>query len=513
MGTHRLKDLTRAEHVFQIKISGLENSFPPLRSLQAVANNLPEQMTELIGRDVELAEIKRLLNDTRLLTVLAPGGTGKTRLAIQAAADLATEYADGVFFIGLADLTTSADILQAVAEEVGVAYSSDEDPQTQLLEYLRPRRQLLVFDNFEHLGDGAQIVSEILRAAPQVKVIATSRSKLNLTGEAVMPLIGLGVDWDTPEAALRTSGVRLFLDAAHRANPGLIIETEDLEPLAEILRLTGGMPLAIILAAAWSDVLSIPDISAEIAKNLDFLETPQGDVPERHQSIRAVFDYSWGLLNSAEKDAFAALSVFRGGFTREAAETVTGASLRDLANLSNKTLLVPSPSSGRYAIHELLRQYAEAELAALPERDRSIRDAHAQYYSDLCARRQHARPAGREVCRRRVPRAPGQRRQPVPPRLRQEALRQPRSSPGPHHREERHRGQSVGCYRGRDARFAPGVCAVQVSDGSGREFQNPQRPLVGFTRTLGQVGGGDTAGLFYLRRMAARYGCSTTSSL
>ncbi|MGB8360033.1 MAG: AAA family ATPase [Acidimicrobiia bacterium] len=384
MGAHRLKDLTRPERVFQLNISGLENSFPPLKSLDAVANNLPEQLTELIGRDAELADVKRLLDETRLLTILGPGGTGKTRLAIQAAADLAAEYRDGVFFIGLADLSTSGDILQSVAEQVGVAYSSDEDPRTQLLEYLGPRSQLLVFDNFEHLSDGAQIVSEILRAAPQVKVIATSRAKLNLTGEAVMPLVGLGTDWDTPEAALRTSGVRLFLDAAHRSNPGLTLETGDLEPLAEILRLTGGMPLGILLAAAWVDMLSIPDIAAEIAKSLDFLETTLGDVPDRHRSIRAVFDYSWGLLNDAEKDAFAALSVFRGGFTREAAESVANASLRDLANLANKTLVVPSPDTGRYAVHELLRQYAESELTALPARDRSIRDAHADYFSDLC---------------------------------------------------------------------------------------------------------------------------------
>jgi predicted ATPase len=234
------------------------------------------------------------------------------------------------------------------------------------------------------LSDGARIVTEILRAAPQAKVIATSRSKLNLTGEAVMPLMGLGSSWDTPETVLRTSGVRLFLDAAHRSNPGLTLETEDLEPLAEILRLTGGMPLGILLAAAWADILSIPDIAAEIAKSLDFLETTLGDVPDRHRSIRAVFDYSWGLLNSAERDVFAALSLFRGGFTREAAETVAGASLRDLANLANKTLVVASPSTGRYAIHELLRQYAEAELALLPARDRAIRDAHADYFADVC---------------------------------------------------------------------------------------------------------------------------------
>jgi predicted ATPase/class 3 adenylate cyclase len=384
MGAHRLKDLTRPEHVFQLNAIGLESSFPPLNSLDAVDNNLPEQMTELIGRGAELADARTLLSENRLLTVLAPGGTGKTRLAVQAAAELAAEYPDGVFFLGLADLSTSDDILQAVAEAVGVAYSSDEDPQTQLLEYLAPRRQLLVFDNFEHLSDGARIVSEILRAAPQVKVIATSRSKLNLTGETILPLTGLGTSWDSPEAALRTSGVRLFLDAAHRSNPGLTLETEDLEPLAEILRLTGGMPLGILLAAAWADILSIPDIAAEIAKSLDFLETTLGDVPDRHRSIRAVFDYSWGLLSSAEKEAFAALSVFRGGFTREAAETIAGASLRDLANLANKTLVVPSPSTGRYAIHELLRQYAEAELALLPARDRAVRDAHADYFADLC---------------------------------------------------------------------------------------------------------------------------------
>jgi predicted ATPase/class 3 adenylate cyclase len=384
MGAHRLKDLTRPEHVFQLNIGGLENSFPPLNSLDAITNNLPEQMTELIGRDAELADVKRLLTKTRLLTVMAPGGTGKTRLVIQAAADLAADYPDGVFFIGLADLSTSGDILQAVAEEVGVAFSSDEDPQTQLLGYLAPRRQLLVFDNFEHLSDGARIVSEILQAAPQMKVIATSRSKLNLTGEMVVPLVGLSAHWDTPETALQTSGVRLFLDAAHRFNPGLELRAEDLEPLAEILRLTGGMPLGILLAAAWVDILSIPDIAAEIAKSLDFLETTLGDVPDRHRSIRAVFDYSWRLLNNAERDAFAALSVFRGGFTREAAEAVAGASLRDLANLANKTLVMPSPSTGRYAIHELLRQYAEAELALLPERDRAIRDVHADYFADLC---------------------------------------------------------------------------------------------------------------------------------
>ena len=383
MGAHRLKDLTRPEHVYQMNVDGLENSFPTLKSLDAVANNLPEQLTDLIGRDAELAEVKRLLAETRLLSILAPGGTGKTRLAIQAAADLTSDYPDGVFFIALADISSSSDILQTVAEEVGVALSSDEDPKVQLLTYLAPRRQLLVFDNFEHVSDGVRLVSDILEAAPDITVIATSRSRLNLMGEAVMSLSGLTAHWETPEGALRTSGVQLFLDAAHRSRPGLVLGSDDLQPMAEILRLTGGMPLGILLAAAWVDVLSIRDIAAEIAKSLDFLETTMGGVPDRHRSIRAVFDYTWGLLTPEEQAIFAALSLFRGGFTREAAEAVAGASLRDLANLANKTLVVPSPDTGRYAVHELLRQYAEAQLAGQPERHDRVRDAHADYYSDV----------------------------------------------------------------------------------------------------------------------------------
>lgn len=383
MGLHRLRDLTRPEHVYQLMIDGLNSSFPPLMSVDAVANNLPEQLTDLIGREADLSELKRLLIDTRLLTVLAPGGTGKTRLAIQAAADLTDDYPDGVFFVALADISASSDILQTVAEAVGVALSSDEDPQTQLLNYLSPRRQLLVFDNFEHVSDGAMIVSEILKAAPGITVIATSRSKLNLTGEAIMPLTGLDIGWDTPEQALQTSGVRLFLDTARRLKPRLTIEPEDLEPLSEILRLTGGMPLGILLAAAWVDMLSIPQIGAEIAKSLDFLEATTADTPDRHRSIRAVFDYTWRLLNPDEQRVFAALSVFRGGFTREAAEAVAMASLRDLANLAGKSLVTPNSDSSRYSVHELLRQYAQAELEKDAARSYEIREAHADHYSDF----------------------------------------------------------------------------------------------------------------------------------
>jgi predicted ATPase/class 3 adenylate cyclase len=385
LGFHRLKDLTRPEHVFQLDIDGLGRRFPRLRSLDAVPNNLPEQLTELIGRSRELSDIDRLLARTRLLTILAPGGTGKTRLAIQAAADHTSRFPDGVFLVALADITLSADIVQTVAKSVGIALASERVPQAQLLDYLAQRRVLLVFDNFEHLPDAAGIVTDILHAAPQVVVIATSRMRLNLTGETIMTLGGLDTKWSTPEDALQTSGVELFLDAARRSRPGLSLQPDDFEPLARILALTGGMPLAILLAAAWSNMLSIAEIADEIQENLDFLESDAGDVPDRHRSIRAVFDYTWELLDPAERDVFAALSVFRGGFTRDAAKAIAGASLKDLAALTNKSLVTPDPNTGRYGVHELLRQYAQADLERVSQKDSTVTDKHSDYYASLTA--------------------------------------------------------------------------------------------------------------------------------
>lgn len=383
MGEHRLKDLTRPEHVFQLDIAGLRSSFPPLTSLEALPNNLPRQLTEFVGRDSELAEVTRLLRDTRLLTIQAPGGAGKTRLAIQAAADLAAEHPDGVFFIGLADITSDGDIVQAVSESLGLGLSSDEDVETQLLTYLGNKRQLLIFDNFEHLRDRVGILTEILRAAPEVTVLVTSRAKLNLMGETVLTIGGLETTWATPEEAFQASGVELFLDGAARSDPGFRLAGEDLDAVAEILRLTGGMPLAILLAAAWVDMLPVREIAAEIAKSLDFLETEIADIPDRHRSVRAVFDYSWSTLGEDERTIFAALSVFRGGFTREAAHEVVGASLRHLANLAGKSLVTSSPDTGRYAVHELLRQFAEEELLLDQERAREVRAAHAAFYAGV----------------------------------------------------------------------------------------------------------------------------------
>lgn len=383
MGQHSLKDLTRPEHVYQLNPPGMEVVFPPLASLGSTPNNLPAQLTDFVGRQAELAETARLLRETRLLTILAPGGAGKTRLGIQAAADSAGDYPNGVFFIGLADIGHVDAMVPAVAEGIGLALSTDEDELTQLLTYLANKKLLLVLDNVEHLIDGVGVVAEILGGAPNVTILATSRARLRVTGETTLTLGGLGTTWDDPGEAIRADGVKLFIEAAQRTDPEFVLGTEDLDPLQTILKLTGGMPLAILLAAAWVDILPITAIAEEIQKNLDFLETEAGDVPDRHRSVRAVFDYSWQLLTPDEKDNFTALSVFKGGFTRDAAEKVAGATLRNLSSLTAKTLLTPSADKERYSVHELLRQFAQAELERDQDRCDGVQDAHAEYFADM----------------------------------------------------------------------------------------------------------------------------------
>ena len=385
LGEHRLKDLTQPEQVFQLVIDGMSNEFPPLKSLGAITNNLPEQLTEFVGRDSELTEACQLLEETRLLTILAPGGAGKTRLAMQLGAELIETYPQGVFLVELAPIDSVDDMVQAIAESIGVPLSSDQPELAQLLQYLANKRQLLVMDNFEHLTAGATLVTDILRAAPGVDVLVTSRSKLSVSGETILQLPGLVTEWDAPQQAFDASSVQLFVNTARRADPGFELAEEDLSPLREILTIVQGMPLGIMLAAAWANMLSIADIAEEIRKSLDFLETELRDLPERQGSIRAVFDYSWALLDYDERSVFSALSVFRGGFTRSAAEFVAGATLRTLANLAGKSFLTTDRETGRFSIHELLRQYGGIELARDPQRLEESADGHASFYADLAA--------------------------------------------------------------------------------------------------------------------------------
>ncbi len=346
--------------------------------------NLPSQPTTFIGRKKELEEAKQALANTRLLTLIGPGGIGKTRLALAIAGDLVDQFSDGVSFVNLAAIRSPGNIIQIIADALRFPLSTQETPEDQLLRYLRNRQLLLIMDNFEHLLDGATIVGKILQASAGVKVLATSREKLELQGETIMPLQGLRFqDLSTVDDLMTQDAIELFVSSARRANPGFEPSTQNLEYAARICQMVQGMPLAIELAAAWLDTLSLGEIADELQHSLDILTTEMRDVPERHRNIRAAFDHSWSMVNPTEREVFMRLSVSRGGFTRDAAENVAGASLKLLAALVGKSFVRHDPNTGRFEIHELMRQYGQEHLDKLPEADVLTHQAHADYYANF----------------------------------------------------------------------------------------------------------------------------------
>ena len=345
-------------------------------------HNLPQSLTEFVGRSQEIHDLQELLASRQLITILAPGGMGKTRLSLELARTQVGNFADGVYFVPLAPLTFPDDIVTTIAENIAFVFHGENPPVQQLVNYLKEREILLVLDNLEHLLDGAELVNEIIQSSTNVKIIVTSRERLNLRGENVYTPGGLKFpEWETPEDAMAYDAVKLFMQSAGRVRADFELNSDDLDFLARICRLTAGMPLGIELAAGWVDVLSLEQIANEIQKGIDILETDMRDVPERHRSLRATFERSWERLTESEQAIFAKLSVFRGGFTLDSAGEVAGATIRDLKRLSQKAL-IQSEQKERYAIHELLRQYAEEHLQLSGEMD-SIKKRHADYYSGL----------------------------------------------------------------------------------------------------------------------------------
>lgn len=368
-------------------------------------HSLPVQATPFIGRTTDLADLDQRLADpdVHLITITGPGGIGKTRLALalaerqlQARPQLLQptlvqpghHFSNGIYFVSLTPISSTDFIAQAIAEGLNFPLSAGGTSEVQLLDYLRTRQMLLVLDNFEHLLAGAGLVSDIIQAAPRVKILVTSRERLNLAEEIVWNVTGLGfAELETMEDALAYEAVQLFIQSARRVRADFSLRAIDLPDLNLLLRILQGMPLAIELAAAWLNMFSVAKISAEICQSLDLLETGLRNVPDRHRSIRAVFAHSWNRLTEEEQVLFKVLSVFRGGFTRQAAQQITGASLRTLAGLVNKSLLISHPDIGRYEIHELLRQYAQEQLANDdPQISLAIREAHAAYYARLMQR-------------------------------------------------------------------------------------------------------------------------------
>jgi predicted ATPase/transcriptional regulator with XRE-family HTH domain len=362
----------------------------PLDSLPGhnrAQSNLPLQLTPFFGRTAELLELGQILADPlcRLLTVAGPGGIGKTRLALELVQAQVSQIPHGVHFVSLAPLHAAEHIVPAIAEALDFRFQADNrPPKQQLLDYLRHKQLLLVLDNFEHLRDGVGLIQELLQHCPTLRLLVTTRERLQLSSETVFTLHSM----DTPNGTtiaetLTYSTVQLFIATARRTYPQFVLNTANAQDVERICRLVGGMPLGIILAAAWVAVLSPAEIAAELAQGFDFLAADLHDLPARHHSMRAVLAHSWQRLTQAEQVVFMRLALFRGGFTRQAAQSIAGATLEMLSALVNKSL-VQRDAGNRYTIHELLRQYAEAELEAAGQHTR-IGNAHCIYYTNFLA--------------------------------------------------------------------------------------------------------------------------------
>ena len=345
-------------------------------------HNLPPQPTSFIGRSEEQLQLAGLLEDpnSRLVSIVGPGGMGKTRLAIEIASAQLERFTDGVFFVAFAAVSSPNGMVPTIRDELGLQDSGREDPEEHLLDYLSDKTMLLVLDNLEHLVGGAELVRDLWERAPRVWLLVTSRERLNLQAERVLSLSGLITPEGLPVG--RADAVELFVNSVRSSGFHLIVDEESLHAVARVCRLVGGLPLAIELAASWVRALPIEEIAREIEGGIDLLEGSTRDLPERHRSVRAVFDHSWSLLTEREQEVLRRLSVFLGGFRREAAAEVTGATLPMLMGLVDKSLLRMS-SEGRYDRHPLFIQYTRDKLAEHPEEQTESKEKHARYFLRL----------------------------------------------------------------------------------------------------------------------------------
>ncbi len=383
--THDLYEQIRLGNLRPNVEQSTSASFGPLTSL-------PAQLTPFVGREADIGQLGKMISDPscRCITLVGPGGIGKTRLTIQAAANNLDGFKHGVAFIPLAAVDTFVGVIPAITNAINLPIYGPGDPHDVLLSYLHEKQMLLVLDNVEQLlvtgiskNCFIELLIDILQRAPGVTLLITSREAINLQEEWIYEVRGLPF----PEASA-TEGfegydaIALFYQRARRVHPSFVLDTENSSDVARICRLVDGMPLAIELAAMWIRTLTPFEIAEEIAKGLDFLSSSYGDIPERHRSIRVVFDHSWDFISADEQQALARLSVFRGGFQRQAAEKVAGATLSILSMLVNRTLLQRT-GAGRYELHELVRQYCAVRLSATPQEKFVTQERHYSFYLEL----------------------------------------------------------------------------------------------------------------------------------
>lgn len=378
-----------------------------------VARNLRRPMTPLIGRATEVADLANLLAHPlpRLITIVGPGGMGKTHLALEVAADHSWLFRNGVVLIELAPLQSTDDLLATIAKSLDLTFSKDAPPEDQLLDYLRDKEMLLVMDNFEHLLDGVGFLHRALDSAPHLKILATSRIRLQARDEQLFTLDGLA--YPDEESSARDDrivnesthqAIALFMQSVRRVRPEFrrVVSPRDFVEIGRICRLVHGLPLAIQLASAWIELLTPAEIAGEIERGFQFLEVDGHTLPERHHSLQSVFEHSWQLLTVEEQTMFMRFAVFRGGCMRDAAQAVTGATLTHLRALTSKFFLsvmhtAQGGTANRYEVHELLRQFAAQKLSQFPNEERAVRQLHSIYYANFLSGRGEELKGSRQI--------------------------------------------------------------------------------------------------------------------
>ena len=392
LGYHTLKGLSRPENVFQLLIPGLSQEFPPLKSLENLPNNLPAHSTEFIGRKDEVEEIVEYLfnQSVRLLTLTGPGGTGKTRLSQEAAAEMLENYPDGVFFIPLAPISDPELVPTTIARTIGVREGGGLPPLENLKSYLRDKHLLMILDNFEQVMEATGIVSELLAAAPNLKLIVTSRIPLQVRGEQEFPVSPLDVPGRDVvfEDITSIECIQMFVALAQAANPRFEFNSQNAAAVAEICRRLDGLPLAIEIAAARSRMLSPQAMLTRLDESLKLLTGGPRDLPARQQTLRGAIDWSYDLLETADRTLFARLGVFVGGFTLEAAEAVCNPDDQldvfiGIETLLNNSLLKfanPKEDEPRFELLQTIREYALEKLTDMGELE-EMRQDHAEYFN------------------------------------------------------------------------------------------------------------------------------------